>query len=69
MAIEADRAASVEIVEQHVLLGQGVVIRSDLTAVEDQLGVPIAFGDIAEDLVVGAVFLDDEEDVLDAERR
>ena len=33
-----------------------------------ELGIAVAFADVAEDLVVGAVLFDDEEDVLDAER-
>ena len=68
VAVEADGAAGVEVVERHVAFGQGVVIGGDVAAVHGELGVAIAAAEVAEHLVVGAVFLDDEEDVLDAQR-
>ena len=49
--------------------GQGVQIRRDLLAEDAQLRVAVAFLEAAENLIVGAVFLDDEKDVPDAERR
>ena len=69
MAVEADGAAGHEVVEQHVVFRQRVVIRRNVAAVEDQLGVAIALGDVAQNLVVGAVLFDDEEDVLNSQRR
>ena len=65
VAVGAHFAVAVEVVEQHELLGDGVVVGRDLAAEQAQARVAVALGDIAEDLVVGAVLLDDVDDVLD----
>ena len=67
VAVEADGAAGVEVVEQHVAFGQRVVVGRDVAAVHGELGVAVTLADIAEDLIVGPVLLDDEEDMLDAQ--
>src|SRR5207245_10613418 len=69
MSIEADGAAGVKVVQQHVSLGESMVVGSDVPAVHHQLCASISFRDIAEHLVVGAVFFDDQEYVPDAMRR
>ena len=69
MAVEADGAAGVEVIQQHVFLGQRVMIGRDVAAVHHELGIAVALADVAEHLVVGAVLLDDQKDVLDAEGR
>src|SRR5689334_9841207 len=65
VSVETDRASGVEIVEHDILLYQRVMIRGDVAAIHAQLGIAVAFAEVAEYLVVGAVLLDDEEDVLD----
>ena len=57
-----------EVVERDVFFGQRVMIGRDVAAIHDELRIVVALGEIAKDLVVGAVLFDDEEDVLDAER-
>ena len=69
VAVETDGAAGVEIIQQHIALRQSVLVGRDLAPVDAQLGIAVALGDVPKDLIVGAVFLDDEKDVPDAERR
>ena len=68
MAVEADGAAGMEVVENHVFLGQRVMIRRDGAAEHGEFGIAVGLGQIAEDLIVGAVLLDDEQHVLNAQR-
>src|SRR5262249_30662330 len=49
----------------HELLGQRVVIRAHVASELHQRGVAVPLRQVAEDLIVGAVLLDDVEDVLD----
>ena len=65
MAVGADIGADIEVVEQHEVIGDLVMIGRDVLAEEHQRRVAIALLDIAENLVVGAVFLHDVDDVLD----
>ena len=65
VSVGADLAVDVEVVEQHELAGQGVVVGRDGLGEEAKVRVAVAFGHVAEDLVVGAVFLDDVDDILD----
>ena len=46
MAIEADRTAGIEVVEDHEFLGQGVVIRRNLAWVHAEFGIAVRLGDI-----------------------
>src|SRR5207244_12826353 len=74
VAVGRDFAAAVDVVEQDVLARELVVVGRDLLAEERQVRIPIAARlaggvlEIAEDLVVGAVLLDDAEDVLERRR-
>ncbi len=65
MAVHADLAIAVQIIEQHELPGQPVVIRGDFLAENGEPRVAVALTEIAQHLVVGAIFLDDVEHVLD----
>src|SRR6185295_5232794 len=64
-ALSADLRVDEEAVEQAEALGERVVVRRDLAREEQERGVAIALGQIAEDLIVGAVLLDDVDDVLE----
>ena len=68
MAIGADLAVDVEVVEQHELPGQGVMVGRHLLGKEAQVRLAVALRHVAEDLVVGAVLLDDVDAVLDRRR-
>ena len=63
--VGADLALDVEVVEQHELAGQGVVVGRDRLGEQADARLAVALGHVAEDLVVGAVLLDDVDDVLD----
>ncbi len=65
VAVGADLALDVEVVEQHELADQGVVVGRDGLGEQADARLAVAFGHVAEDLVVGAVLLDDVDDVLD----
>ena len=65
MAVAGDLAAVVEIVEHSELQSEFVLVGSDVGAVHGERGIAVADFQIAEDLVVGAVFLDDVDHVLD----
>ena len=68
VAVGADLALDVEVVQQHELAGQGVVVGRDRLGKQAEVRIAVAFLHVAEDLVVGAVFLDDVDDVLDRRR-
>ena len=65
MAVVADLGVDVEVVEQDELAGERVGVGRDLLAEEAEARIAVAFRHVAEDLIVGAVFLDDVEDVPD----
>src|SRR5260370_30485133 len=65
MAVHADLAIAVEIVEQHELPGELVVIGGDFLAEDGEARVAVALTEISQHLVVRAIFLDDVEHVLD----
>ena len=65
MPVGGDFALDIKVIEQHELAGQGVMVRRDRVGEEAQVRVAVAFLDVAEDLVVGAVLFDDVEYVLD----
>ena len=58
-------AGTVVVVEQRELLGQRVVIRRDVASELHERRIAVALRHVAEHLIVGAVLLDDVEDVLD----
>ena len=64
-AIATDFARVVEVVERDELVGQRVKIRRGLLREFGQRRVAVALAQVAKHLIVGAVFLDDVDDVLD----
>src|SRR5262249_39117167 len=64
MPVDAYFAVAIEIVQDHKLLRQAVLVGSNLAPKDGQAGIPVAFGQIAEYLIVGAVLFDDVDDVL-----
>ena len=65
VAVGADLGVDVEVVEQNEPLGEGVMIRCDLSPEQGQLGISLALWQITEDLIVGPVLLADVEHVFD----
>ena len=65
VAVGADFAVNIEIVQEHELPGQGVMIGRDPLGKNAKRRIAVALADIAEDLVVGPVFLDDIDAMLD----
>ena len=71
VAVHADFAIAIQIVEQDVFAGELVVVGGHRLAVNGELRIAVAGGlaagipEVAQHLVVGAVFLDDVEDILD----
>ena len=68
MAVRAENAGAIGVIEQHELAHHLVLVRRDALAEDAERGVAVAFLDVTEDLVVGAVFLDDVEDVFEDRR-
>src|ERR1019366_1225549 len=69
LAVGGDIAVDVEIVEQDEFARQFVQVGGDVFPEEDQRGVAVALFHVAQHLVVGAVFLDDVDDVLNVGER
>ena len=65
-AVLADLARAVEVVEVHEPLGQRVKVGRDRLRELGDARVAVAALDVAEDLIVGAVLLDDVDHVPDA---
>ncbi len=59
MSIAGHLAAVVKVVEHTELPRQLVLVGRDVVAVHHQRWVAIGFLDVAEDLIVGAILLDD----------
>src|SRR5262249_28266821 len=68
MPIGAEDATAIEVIEQRKLPHEGMVVGRYAFAEHHQAGVAVAFLQVAEDLVIGAVFLDDIDNVLDDRR-
>ncbi len=71
VAVARDFAGVEEVVEHAELQGQLVLVGRDGCTVHRPLGIAVAYGlpvlrEVAEDLIVGSIFLDDVDDVLDA---
>src|SRR5215472_5378110 len=64
MTVDADFAVTVQIVQSNELLSQRVLVGSHVAAENSQSRIAIAFGKIAEYLVVGAVLFDDVNNML-----
>ena len=74
MPVAGDFAGVEEVIEHTKLQGELVQVGSNGFAIDGQAGVAIAdrlavLLQVTEDLIVGAVFLDDVDDVLDLVRR
>src|SRR5665213_810834 len=65
VAVDADLPIAIKVVENDILLRQRVLVRGDLLAKENQLGIAIGVRNVAKLLIVGSVLLDDVDDVLD----
>ena len=64
MTVGGVDAAAIEVVEQHILLGQCVMIGRNKCRVNAKVRIAVALWQIAKHLVIGFVFLEDVEDVL-----
>ncbi len=75
MAVHADFAIAVKIVEEDVVASELVVVRTHSVAINGEARIAVAGGfaggvfEIAEDLVVGAIFFDDVKNVFDRAAR
>ena len=69
MPVEADSAAGVEVVQQHVFFGQRVMVGRNVAPVHHQLRITVGLRQIAKHLIVGTILLHDEKHVLYPERR
>ncbi len=65
MAVGAHVAIDVEIVEQHKLARQLVMVGADIFLEEAQRRIALALADIAQHLIIGTIFFDDIEHMLD----
>lgn len=65
VAIGTVAAGGVKVIEENELAGEGMVVGCDSFAEHGEGGITVAFFEIAEDLIVGSVFLDDVDDVFD----
>ena len=65
VAIHADLAICIEVVKQHILLGEGAVVRRDVIPEDTQIRIAITLWKVSKDLIVGSVFLDDVDHILD----
>ncbi len=65
MAVTGNVATSIEIIEDAELTSELVLIGRDVLTVHRQGRIAIACAEITEDLVVGAIFFDDVDDVPD----
>ena len=68
VAVGRKHARTIEVVEQDKLLRQGMLVRCDRARKQHQRRVAVALGHVAENLVIGSVFLDDVDDMLDRRR-
>ena len=65
VSVRAQNAAAVEIVQQHKLLGQRVVVGRNFPAKMDQAAVAVSLRHVAQNLVVRPIFFDDVDDVFE----
>ncbi len=68
MAVAGNFSAIVEIIKHAELQRELVLIGRDVGAVEGDGGIAVADFQVAENLIVSAVFFDDVDDVLDGIR-
>ena len=65
VAVGADFALDVEVVEEDELPGEGMMVRRDALGEQAERRVAVPLRHVAEDLIVGPVFLDDIDHVGD----
>src|SRR5688572_29506734 len=65
MTIDRNLRVAIEVIEQHILFGDLVLVRGHLSSKDTQTRVAVPLWQIAEHLIIGAVLLDDIDDVLD----
>jgi len=65
VAVCAKHPVAVDVIQQYELLGNRVLIRSDFASEDAERRLRVPFADSAENLVEGAVFLDDVNDMLE----
>src|SRR5262249_52145369 len=58
-----------EVVAKGESLGQGAMVWGHVAPVKHEVGIAVARSEITENLIVRAVFFEDEDDVLDQVRR
>jgi hypothetical protein len=68
LSVLRDFTAAIEVVEQHELLGERVLVRRHVASEERQAGIAVALLQITEHLIVGPVLFHDEEHVRDRRR-
>ena len=68
MAVGREDAAAVEVIEQHEVLGQLVLVGRHLFTVDAQSGVTFRTSDVSKHLIVRAVLFDDVQHVLEDRR-
>ena len=64
MPIHADLGVDVKVVQQHELPGQGVMIGCDFFSKKGQAGITVAFLHVAEHPIVGAVLLNNVDNIF-----
>src|SRR5581483_11623656 len=64
VAVTGNVATVVEIIEDAELSRQSMLVGSDVFAVHDEGRVAVGVGQVAEDLIVGAAFFDDVDDMM-----
>src|SRR4051794_19812631 len=65
MAVGAQNPATISIIEQHEIANDFVLIWSNARAEDTQRSITLALRQVSQYLVVGAIFLNDVNDVLD----
>ena len=65
VSVDTHFPIAVKVVEQHPLIGDGVMIRRDVLSEDRKPRIAVALLHIAEHLIVGAILLDDVDHVLD----
>ena len=68
MAVRAEDAGAIRVIQQHEVAHHLVLIRGDVFAEDAERRIAVALFQRAEDLIVGAVLLDDIDDVLEHTR-
>src|SRR5437762_13869979 len=65
VSVAAVSTGGIEVVEKDELAGEAMMIRCDILPEHHERGIPVSLWHIAENLIVGSVFLDDVHDVPD----